>query len=116
MEKFAKANIKSILCLEKPLAKDDPKWDKGLLKELFMEVCKATNTEADIRFLSSNNFDRDKDEVLKELSAGKKIMILSSYTSIGAGQNMQYPISDTSGYVKLPVCHKKEKDHGKGYP
>ena len=42
--------------------------------------------------LKSDQFEEAKEQLLCELGAGKRRFILSSYQTIGAGQNLQYPI------------------------
>ena len=39
-------------------------------------------------------YDARKKELLRYLADGKKIFVLSSYNTIGSGQNLQYPIPD----------------------
>ena len=106
---FSKADIQSMLCFENLSAKDNfPEWDKQVLKNIFYKIC-ATE-RAEIFFLTKNNFDRTKREIQSELTKGTRVLILSAYETIGAGQNLQYEIADVSKYIELPEHHKSEKD------
>lgn len=109
MDVFSKADIQSMLCFENIAAKDNaPEWDKQILENMFGAICGTG--KAKIFFLNGNNFDQQKRKIQSELSNGTRALILSAYETIGAGQNMQYEISDKSAYVELPKHHKLEKD------
>lgn len=69
--------------------------------------------------ITSNNFEDTKAELNRRLATGEKILVLSAYQTLAAGQNLQYPIPETipeselvwvregTGMDKLD---KKEKD------
>lgn len=59
--------------------------------------------------LRGDSFDEDKEVLLKRLSNGEKIYVMSSYQTIGAGQNLQYCFSDKSKYIEL-VPYKGDGD------
>ena len=50
---------------------------------------------------SGDQFEESKDHLLQELQGGAKRFVLSSYQTLGAGQNLQYPIQDLSNLVTL---------------
>ncbi|WP_294448762.1 DEAD/DEAH box helicase family protein [uncultured Gemmiger sp.] len=50
---------------------------------------------------SGNSFERDKDALLNALGDGERRFILSSYQTLGAGQNLQYPVKDRTGLICL---------------
>ncbi len=86
--------LKSFLCLNMALPKDnDPHLDIKLIKEFSEYFCKIHKVSVpEIQILNSDNFDTQKNALLEELSKGKKILVFSSYKTIGAGQNLQYII------------------------
>ena len=42
--------------------------------------------------MRSADFDRGKDNLLKRLASGEKIFVMTTYATVGAGQNLQYTI------------------------
>lgn len=106
-EFFATPQIKSLLCLESILAKNnDNKWDKEMLKELFKEIREEYGMEKEdavIKFLSSENFEEDKKELNELLRRNKKVMVISAYQTLGAGQNLHYDVPSTDGLVELDI-------------
>ena len=50
---------------------------------------------------SGDRFEKDKTALLQCLGAGERRMIFSSYQTLGAGQNLQYPVQDHDGLVVL---------------
>lgn len=43
------------------------------------------------------------------MEQGEKILIISSYSTIGAGQNLQYAVTDKTNYIELAE-YKNPKD------
>ena len=107
-------NIKSMLYLGMALPKkNNPEFDEELLRDLFEYANTASGAKlnADSLFvLRGDGFDEDKETLLNRLSNGEKIFIMSSYKTLGAGQNLQYPINDTSGFISLREC-ENERDN-----
>lgn len=108
--------IKSFLCLNMALPKNgDSHLDLKLINDFSEYYCKITNRKApDIRVLNSEDFDTQKESLLKDLSAGKKIFVFSSYKTIGAGQNLQYSIPENEKIINIynrpGETKKQEKD------
>lgn len=88
--------IKSFLCLNMALPKENcAPFDIGLLKEFVSQYCEIHQKESSqIKVLSSKNYEEEKDKILDEFSEGKKIIVFSSYKTVGAGQNLQYKIPE----------------------
>lgn len=42
--------------------------------------------------IKSDNFDKHKENLLNRLSKGEKIFVITTYSTVGAGQNLQYKI------------------------
>lgn len=96
-------DIQSMLYLGMALPKkNNPGMDEGVLQQLF-EYAQLTTGQKDssVCFLKSDNFDQDKEELQQRLSCGEKIFVMSSYQTIGAGQNLQYRIPEGRKAVQL---------------
>lgn len=96
-------DINSFLCLNSVLPEyNRMSFDLELLKKVANEFAKQYQVEEyEIVVLKSDNFDLQKDEVLEKLSEGKKILIFSSYKTIGAGQNLQYDVPENKNVVHI---------------
>lgn len=97
--------IRSFLCLNQILpASGKAGMDKCLLQDVLedLRLELAPQDTGEIFVLrSSGEFDTDKDNLLKDLRAGAKRFILSSYQTLGAGQNLQYSIDDPQNFIRL---------------
>lgn len=105
-------DIKSFLCLNMMLPKinlDTFSLEifKNSIKDL-ASIFKKNITSDELVVLRSENFDSDKEEILNRLSLGEKIFIMSSYKTIGAGQNLQYKYPNLEGLVQLAQGSTKE--------
>lgn len=99
-------NIKSLLCLNMLLPKEnDSKFDLNLFHNVLEKLMKIFEIKdvdnIEIKVLKSDNFEDSKEEILKKLSDGKKIFIMSTYKTIGAGQNLQYNIPKKERYINI---------------
>lgn len=96
-------DIQSMLYLGMALPKkNNPGMDEGVLQQLF-EYAQLTTGQKDssVCFLKSDNFEQDKEELQQRLSCGEKMFVMSSYQTIGAGQNLQYRIQEGRKVVQL---------------
>lgn len=101
-------NIQSMLYLGMALPKkSSPEFNEDLLRKLFAiavadaKCSKQIQTGISLFILTGDDFDERKDELLNRLAQGEKIFIMSSYKTIGAGQNLQYDVTDKSPYIEL---------------
>lgn len=114
MYQFCSVKIQSMLYLGMALPKrNNPELDEELLKKLFGLVirdvkdsnraeCHSMSIEdPPLCILRSSNFDEDKADLLDRLGAGDKVFIMSSYQTLGAGQNLQYKAPDKNRLVEL---------------
>lgn len=110
MVSFLKDNsLKSMLYLGMSLPEENKSsMNYSLLFRLIkkaIDICKLDYDANDTLFvLKGNNFEEDKINLIKRLEQGEKIFIISSYRTIGAGQNLQYGIKSKSDYVELTEC------------
>lgn len=97
-------DIQSMLCvLTKHPRKGDKYLNIDIIYEIFDFVIKENNSKINLKNsvyqLDGDEYDVKKDEIIKNLSKGQKMFIISVYQTIGAGQNLQY---------KIPVGLEKE--------
>ena len=102
-----KDDIKSFLCLNMVLPKSMNKkgtFDLDIFNLVIEDLAKEYNKELNknnIVVLKSINFDEDKEKIKERLKSKEKIFIMSSYKTIGAGQNIQYPIPEDLDVVQI---------------
>ena len=96
-------DIQSMLYLGMALPKkNNPGMDEGVLQQLFeYSQMETQQSNSSVCFLKSDNFEQDKEELQQRLSCGEKIFVMSSYQTIGAGQNLQYRIPKGKKVVQL---------------
>ena len=96
-------DIQSMLYLGMALPKkNNPGMDEGVLQQLFeYSQLSILQNDSSVCFLKGDNFDQDKEELQQRLSCGEKIFVMSSYQTIGAGQNLQYKIPEGKKVVRL---------------
>ena len=89
--------IYSLLCMLTTLPKDD---SNTLNWPFLQKIFKAISNEANVPYndvavvLESADFDNKKDVILSDLANGQRRFVVSSYQTIGAGQNLQYNIPE----------------------
>ena len=113
MHRFIDADIQSMLYLGMALPqKSNPKMDEDLLQRIFEITTKDSQTLGEsteegltntsyLVFLRGKNFVDEKQTLLERLAAGEKIFIMSSYQTLGAGQNLQYKAPQKEKLVEL---------------
>ena len=119
-----KRGIQSMLYLGKKLPREnDPAFNLALLKRLFklilMDVKQRSGAKISdlcgkdsLIVIDGDQFDERKPELIKRLGSGEKIFIMSSYATIGAGQNLQYPAPNRDALVELlPDTGNGDKRH-----
>ena len=112
---FEHNDIRALLCLQNALPSYDTNMNEDLLRKLFVLAasdCGEKIDENELFILRTANYETDKETVLNALTNGERRFVMSSYSTIGAGQNLQYAVSDKSGYVEQCACdNKKDKRH-----
>ena len=106
--------ILSFLCI---LTKHPREGDRDLnidvLRDLFelvaQEVDCLFNVKEQVEQLKAADYDDKKDEILQRLGKGQKLFVISTYQTLGAGQNLQYTIpKNLKG--KLVKTGRRESD------
>lgn len=95
---FEENNIQSFLSLLSKavdFGKADSKLSYEMLDKLFDAISRNLGKKYDrtlMCVLSSDNFENEKETLRRDLGDGKRIFIISTYATLGAGQNLQYKI------------------------
>lgn len=105
------ADMQAFLCLNQVLPKPGKAaFDENLLQDAFddLRVVYAPNAQGKMTVLRSGpQFEAAKESLLRDLQHGAKHFVLSSYQTLGAGQNLQYHIQDRQGFVLLQTDFDK---------
>jgi hypothetical protein len=109
--------ISAQLCLFNLFAKpDDPCFDLNILRQFAGMLVEDTSSKHEIDsieetfvVLTSEDFDAQKDKTLSDLASGKRRFVLSAYQTIGAGQNLQYPIPEAADPVHINEFPKRPR-------
>lgn len=108
----------TLLYLGKALPKDS---DGSTLKKNVLDyIIEMANIDAGLKglnmiqpaILTSSNFDETKEQICERLKNGEKLIIFSSYQTVGAGQNLQHPVNESyrDNVVTLPHSYNYEKE------
>jgi DNA polymerase III delta prime subunit len=103
-----KSEIHAFLCFFNKFPKlSDPKFDLGTLYD-YTEIIQSAYASVEceqvsdtVVILTGDEFDNNKAELLAALESGKRRFVISTYQTIGAGQNLQYPIPESKQPVKI---------------
>lgn len=89
---FRENTIKSLLYFSNAKGYEYDIDGQNYFKSYFERLKNAYASCAEIYFLNGNNdvFERRKEKALQSLREGKKVLIVTTYGSMGAGQNIHY--------------------------
>ncbi len=115
------SQLHSFLYLGNALPKgyNNPDFGEHILEKMFSFLIKKTgvnvwydNSNKPFISIDSQQFDQKKDQLLQNLSGGHKIFIISTYQTLGAGQNMQYEVPENQKVVQINnrIFNKELKD------
>ena len=105
-------DIQSFLCiLTKHPRKNDEELNLNILYEIFGNLSKKFKygfiAKDHVEQLDGDEYDDKKEKIIKRLKKGEKIFVISVYQTIGAGQNLQYPIP--AGKEDSLICLNEER-------
>ena len=89
-------SVKSFLCLNNKLPQENKGlFDIKLLEEFADDIIKLYGIKGlkgkDLLYsINSEDYDAKRAEFIQRLSKGEKLFVISSYNTVGAGQNLQY--------------------------
>lgn len=100
-----KKDIQSMLYLSMMLPKEGRNsFDKNILNRIFEIITTYMGsdlTSKNIVVLDSQNYEVNKQVLINRLEKGEKIIVISTYSTLGAGQNLQYKVPDQITTVTL---------------
>lgn len=94
---FLMNDTKAGLCFFNRMPKDeDPIFNRTALSGIFDMILREHPEvpRASIAFISGEGFEETKKDVQNRLSEGERILAVTTYGTLGAGQNIQYPLKD----------------------
>lgn len=99
------SEIRAFLCLNQLLPEPGKReLDEKLLRDALetLRTLFAPQEKGALVVLRSGSlFEQAKSELLKNLKEGERRIIFSSYQTLGAGQNLQYPVDEKTGLLCL---------------
>lgn len=117
MHTFCKKGIGSMLYLGMSVPGPAKKnMDADVLREMFNIMLQDCGLNRDrgteplmsalqnLVFLCGDHYEEDRETLRRRLAAGERTMIVSTYQTIGAGQNLQYSVPDGVETVELVPC------------
>lgn len=92
-------DIHSFLCvLTKHPRANDKYLDRNTLHTIFKYIAKENGwkdyKDNVVVYLDGSEYDDKKNTMIERLAAGEKLFVISVYQTIGAGQNLQYPVPE----------------------
>ena len=97
--------IQAFLCLNQVLPEPNKAaLDENILRDALedlRQLCTPDQEGGLVVLRSGERFEKDKSDLLKSLGDGRRRIIFSSYQTLGAGQNLQYPVRDVADLVVL---------------
>ena len=106
-------DIKSFLCLLTTFPSSKEPMNKAILEEIFNLLGKGRfSFDKNVCILKGGaDYEVRREELKARLSKGEKILVLSTYATVGAGQNLQYKIPEGVKTVHINNFEEsKEKD------
>ena len=94
---FLMNDTRAGLCFFNRMPKaDDSMFDRAALSGIFDMILREHPEvpRASIAFISGEGFEETKRDILNRLSEGERILAVTTYGTLGAGQNIQYPLKD----------------------
>lgn len=92
-------DIQAMLCLLTKHPKEDSSLNFKTLTEILNYVLISNDYKESakdyIECLTSENYEKTKKSITERLSKNEKLFVISTYQTIGAGQNLQYPVPKT---------------------
>lgn len=107
--------IQSFLCvLTRHPKPNNPQLDILVLCDIFDAIVKFYGIRFEVKKnvvqLDGEEYEAKKDEITKRLGNGERLFVISVYQTIGAGQNLQYPIPKARKGELIAVNDRPGKD------
>jgi len=93
---FFKKGIKSFLFITNKKMKNNSNFDYKFINDVFKKMKQKYNSRAQLQSLegSLERFENTKNAIQNSLKAGENVFVVSTYQTLGAGQNLQYEFSE----------------------
>lgn len=106
---FNNNDCQAFICFLNKFPKSgDSSFNLDVIYKYFCYVNNLSATKENIKsiknqvvILQSNNFDEDLKKLKERLGKGERIFIISTYQTLGAGVNLQYPIPEDFTPIKI---------------
>ncbi|MFQ6791701.1 MAG: hypothetical protein ACLRT4_02835 [Thomasclavelia sp.] len=85
-------DIQSFLCVNSWLLNDRENSSKTVVETVFNKL--KGDREIYLEVLDGSDYEKKKKDILKKLKNGKKVFVITSYQTIGKGQNLTYEIKN----------------------
>lgn len=104
-------DIKSFLCLLTTFPAVKETMNRGFLEEIFNLLGNKKFTfEKNVYILKGGpEYEANREELKTRLSNGEKILVISTYATVGAGQNLQYTIPENIETVHVNNFEESEE-------
>ena len=116
-KEFYQSSCCGFLCLFSKLCKEGVQgFDLSLLREAAAMLSGISTDEISKMMvsLSGSGFEAQKDVILNDLSSGERRFVLSSYKTVGAGQNLQYRPPGGLPLVPIGKGHRRKETDWSG--
>lgn len=100
-------SVRSFLCLNNKLAQENKGlFDIKLLEDFADAIIKLYGIKGlkgkELLYsINSEDYDAKRSEFIQRLSKGEKLFVISSYNTVGAGQNLQYKSPENATIVAV---------------
>jgi len=110
-------NSHAWLFLNWPLLKNEKSaYKEDVIKTAFSKIIKSSGIKAvedESKYIvvlkSSETFEEEKKELMNDLSSGKKRMVFSSYQTLMAGQNLNFPYNPSKIAEYVSIGNNQER-------
>ena len=102
--------VHSFLYLGTKLPDGSKELNENALIRDFNLICKHHDVKGTLFVLRKFQFEETKNEIINRLENGEKVLILSSYNTLGVGHNMKYPIPKGLETICLKDGREYKKD------
>ncbi len=97
IELFVKNDCKAFICFMNLHMNNEEKFNEKLIRTFWNDILIKYNKNIDeygLYNLKTYNYNVEKKKVHDDLANNKKVLLFSTYQTIGAGQNIQYTIDN----------------------
>lgn len=102
---FNNEEIRSFLCLHMPKADNGYLFRKDIFEKHFDTFKKCFHIDdAQLVFLEAESYEEKKEHIISLVGAGTKVFVMTTYATVGKGQNFKFPISQADRESTFQIC------------